>query len=452
MRYQQGDTIVAIATPPGEGGVGILRISGASALPIGQTLCGMDTTTPSMLPRHAYLRRFRTHNGQIIDHGIVLYFPAPQSYTGEDIVELQGHGSPRALAALEREAIALGARAARAGEFTERAFLNGRLDLAQAEAVADLIHARSDAQVRAAAASLEGAFSKAVAEIYGALLQCLALVEAGLDFSEEDLGTAHEQAITAGLNTLHQQLATLLLQAQQGARLAQGGRVVLIGRPNVGKSSLMNALAQRNSAIVTAVPGTTRDLLREEILLNGVPVELIDTAGLRESDDEVESEGIARARQILQSAQLILLIADASTGWLEEDAIIFQGLPKLPLLMVWNKIDKVSCTPPSPIDQNPVMLSARHGQGLDVLRARLASALGMEGAHCAFSARERHVEALATCLNHIADAQNLQQSAGPAELLAQLLREAATALGTITGRIDVEDILGEIFSRFCIGK
>ncbi|MHB1715653.1 MAG: tRNA modification GTPase, partial [Acidithiobacillus ferrooxidans] len=251
MDYQQGDTIVAIATPPGEGGVGILRFSGPQAPSIATALCGGPTAKP-LTPRHAHFRRFYARDGSLIDHGIVLYFPAPNSYTGETVVELQGHGSPLALASLLTEAIALGARAARAGEFSERAFLNGRLDLAQAEAVADLIHARSDAQARAAAASLEGAFSQAVDDIHGQLLRLLALTEAGLDFSEEDLGDAHAQAISDSLVRLDAQVAHLLKQAQQGARLARGGRVVLAGRPNVGKSSLMNALARRESAIVTA--------------------------------------------------------------------------------------------------------------------------------------------------------------------------------------------------------
>ena len=451
MDYQQGDTIVAIATPPGEGGVGILRLSGPQALAIATALCG-GAKVKALMPRHAHFRRFHARDGSIIDHGIVLYFPAPHSYTGETVVELQGHGSPLALASLLTEVIALGARTARAGEFSERAFLNGRLDLAQAEAVADLIHARSDAQARAAAASLEGAFSQAVDGIHGQLLQLLVLAEAGLDFSEEDLGDAHEQAIADGLMRLEGQIAHLLKQAQQGARLARGGRVVLAGRPNVGKSSLMNALARRESAIVTAIPGTTRDLLREEIVLDGLPVELIDTAGLRVATDAVEAEGIARARNILHSAQLILLVADASTGWQAEDEAILRDLPAGPRRIIWNKLDLVSAPPDTPAGEAAIALSAQTGAGLDALHRSLIEALGVQGDGCPFSARRRHVEALESCLHQLAAARDMHRLGDAPELVAQSLREAAVALASITGRIDVEDILGEIFSRFCIGK
>ena len=451
MDYQQGDTIVAIATPPGEGGVGILRCSGPQALSIAMELCGGPTVKP-LTPRHAHFRRFYARDGSLIDHGIALYFPAPNSYTGETVVELQGHGSPLALASLLTEAIALGARAARAGEFSERAFLNGRLDLAQAEAVADLIHARSDAQARAAAASLEGAFSQAVDDIHGQLLRLLALAEAGLDFSEEDLGDAHDQTIGDSLVRLDAQVAHLLKQAQQGARLARGGRVVLAGRPNVGKSSLMNALAQRESAIVTAIPGTTRDLLREEIVLGGLPVELVDTAGLREAADAVEAEGVARARNILHSAQLILLVVDASTGWQTEDEVILRALPDGPRRIIWNKMDLVSAVPATPTGEEAIALSAQTGAGLDALHRSLIEALGMQGDSCPFSARRRHVEALESCLRRLGTARDMHRLGDAPELVAQSLREAAAALAGITGHMDVEDILGEIFSRFCIGK
>ena len=451
MDYQQGDTIVAIATPPGEGGVGIVRLSGPRALSIATALCGGSAAEP-LTPRYAHFRRFYTRDGRVIDHGITLYFPAPHSYTGETVVELQGHGSPLALASLLAETIARGARAARAGEFSERAFLNGRLDLAQAEAVADLIHARSDAQARAAAASLEGAFSQAVDGIHRQLLHLLALAEAGLDFSEEDLGDTHEQAIADGLTQLGRRVARLLRQAEQGARLARGGRVVLAGRPNVGKSSLMNALARRESAIVTAIPGTTRDLLREEILLNGLPVELIDTAGLRQAGDAVEAEGIARARHILHSAQLILLVADASVGWQAEDEVILRDLPEGPRRIIWNKSDLVSAPPPTPAGEAAVALSAQTGAGLDALHQSLIEALGMHGDNGPFSARRRHVEALEDSLDQLNTAKDLHSVGGVPELVAQSLREAAGALARVTGQIDAEDILGEIFSRFCIGK
>ncbi|WP_414040510.1 tRNA uridine-5-carboxymethylaminomethyl(34) synthesis GTPase MnmE [Acidithiobacillus sp. M4-SHS-6] len=452
MSYEQGDTIVAIATPPGEGGVGIVRLSGPKALGIGQSLCGQSPRSQPWPARQAQFRRFYSPDGLRIDHGITLYFPAPHSYTGEDVVELQGHGSPLALAALLRACVKHGARMARPGEFTERAFLNGRLDLAQAEAVADLIHARSEAQVRAAAASLEGAFSQAVEAIHAQLLRLLALVEASLDFSEEDLGDTHEIAVRDGLAALQQQLLQLQQQARQGARLARGGRVIIAGRPNVGKSSLMNALAQRDAAIVTPIPGTTRDLLREEILLEGLPIELIDTAGLRESDDLVEAEGISRARQILHSAQLVLLVADAQAGWQQDDQSIVDALPPIPRLLVWNKRDLVTTLPKAPVDEDICAISALKGQGMDRLRAQIMGRMGMDHNVCAFSARERHVEALSKAMEKVTEAVRLQQAVGLPELLAQNLREAAHALAQVTGKIDVEELLGEIFSRFCIGK
>lgn len=448
-RYRQGDSIAAIATPPGVGGVGILRISGPDALGIAQEI----TRSRTLRPRHAHFRRFHEADGALIDHGICLYFPAPASYTGEDVAELQGHGSPAALAALLARAIALGARAARAGEFSERAFLNGRLDLAQAEAVADLIHARSATQARAAAASLEGAFSTAVTGIHDALLTLRAWIEAGLDFSEEELGAEYEETIARQLSALAAALDDLLATTRHGARLAMGGRVVLAGRPNVGKSSLLNALAQRDTAIVTAIPGTTRDLLREEILIDGLPVELIDTAGLRQAGDAVEAEGIARARKILESAQCILLVADAASGWQAEDSEILAGLPARPRLVLWNKADLVPRPPSGPEGEKSLAVSARNGAGLEELRTAMAGALGWsDSAATPFSARRRHVEALERCRCHLQQALGLHQQQAPAELVAEALRLAGSHLAEITGQVGVEDLLGKIFCSFCVGK
>ena len=448
-RYQQGDRIVAIATPPGVGGVGILRLSGPAVLGIALEI----TRSRTLRPRYAHFRRFHAADGAIIDHGLCLYFPAPASYTGEEVVELQGHGSPAALAALMARAIALGARAARPGEFSERAFLNGRLDLAQAEAVADLIHARSATQARAAAASLEGAFSTAVTRVHDALLTLRAWIEAGLDFSEEELGAEYEEAIARQLSALAAGLDDLLATTRHGARLAMGGRVVLVGRPNVGKSSLLNALAQRDTAIVTAIPGTTRDLLREEILIHGLPVELIDTAGLRHAGDAVEAEGIARAHKILESAQFILLVVDAASGWQAEDSEILAALPSQPRLVLWNKADLVARLPPGPEGENRLAVSARSGAGLEELRTAMAGALGWaDSAATPFSARRRHVEALESCRYQLQQALGLHQQQAPAELVAEALRMAGSKLAEITGRVGVEDLLGKIFGSFCIGK
>ncbi|MEY2342777.1 tRNA uridine-5-carboxymethylaminomethyl(34) synthesis GTPase MnmE [Acidithiobacillus sp. IBUN Pt1247-S3] len=449
-RYQLGDTIVAIATPPGEGGIGILRLSGPSALAIANALCGL-TDGQRWRARHAYLRQFLQTADERIDHGIALYFPAPHSYTGEDVVELQGHGSPVILGILLEHAVRLGARPARAGEFSERAFLNGRLDLAQAEAVADLIHARSQSQARAAIASLEGRFSAAINSLRAAILSALALAEAGLDFSEEDLGEEHQQALSAQVEELQTCLTAILEQSRAGARLARGARILLIGRPNVGKSSLLNALAGRDSAIVTPIPGTTRDILREELELGGLPLELLDTAGLRDSTDPVEQEGIRRSRALLDSAEEILLLLDASQGWQEEDAQLLAGLDAQRCTLLWNKIDLCPefVAPDSGIPA--LCISASVGAGLEELRAHLQQRLG-GNEHSGWAARQRHLLALEAALSHLHEAADSLHHPAAEELLAQGLREAADALGQITGVVDVEEILGEIFSRFCIGK
>ncbi len=452
-RYQLGDTIAAIATPAGEGGVGIVRLSGPQSLVIARDICGGRSATP-WRPRHAYLRRFLGYHGQVLDHGIVLYFPAPNSFTGEDVVELQGHGSPVVLHLLLQRAIGLGARLARPGEFSERAFLNRRMDLAQAEAIADLIHARSEAQARAAIASMEGQFSSAVTSLRSAILQALALAEASLDFSEEDLGGSHREILHQALQALRLQTEEILRPCRAGARLSHGARVVLAGRPNVGKSSLLNALAQRESAIVTPVPGTTRDILREEILVDGLPVELLDTAGLHDdTDDLVEQEGIRRSRAAMESAQWILLLADARAGWLPADQEILAGLDSRRCTIVWNKVDLVEQSPCLSSCCAQISVSARTGHGLEQLEQHLSASLGgapQEGS--VFSARTRHLQALQECHDALLAGDRLLEHSGPEELLAQSLREAAHALSRVTGEMGVEEILGEIFSRFCIGK
>ncbi len=450
--YQLGDTIAAIATPAGEGGVGIVRLSGPKAFAIATGICGSQSPTP-WRPRHAYLRKFLGHQGQVLDHGIALYFPAPHSYTGEDVIELQGHGSPVVLNLLLQRAIALGARLARPGEFSERAFLNQRLDLAQAEAVADLIHSRSEAQARAAIASMEGHFSSAVGSLRSTILEALALAEAGLDFSEEDLGESHRELLHQGLEKLLLQTEKILRPCRAGARLSHGARVVLAGRPNVGKSSLLNVLAQRESAIVTPVPGTTRDILREEILIDGLPVELLDTAGLHDTEDLVEQEGIRRSRAAMESSQWILLLADARVGWLPADQKILDSLDSARCTIIWNKLDLVEHPPHLPTGCKQISISARTGHGLEQLEQHLSASLGgVPPEASVFSARTRHLQALEDCHEALLAGVRLLELAGPEELLAQSLREAAYALSRVTGEMGVEEILGEIFSRFCIGK
>lgn len=447
LDYRLGDTIVAPSTAMWEAGVGILRLSGPRALAIARALCRRQRPWE---PRRAYLQRFYDDRGGALDQGIVLYFPAPNSFTGEDVVELQGHGSPLVLQLLQQSARRLGARDARPGEFSERAFLNGRMDLAQAEGLADLIHAQSESQARAALASLEGRFSEKINELREAILQVLALCEAGLDFSEEDLGSAHRDALEQALKTSQRRLESLLQQARQGARLARGARVALIGRPNVGKSSLLNALAGRESAIVTAIAGTTRDLVREELQIGGLTVELVDTAGLQDSADPVEREGIRRSRATVASSQWVLLVADAAAGWKSDDARILAELDSQRLTIVWNKGDLVAKAPVLPEPRPQLVVSARTGAGLDALRMELQRSLGAVEA-APFSARNRHVHALEECGNALTEAATAL-SMGNEELLAECLRAAGASLATVTGAMDVEEILGAIFSQFCIGK
>ncbi|MEQ1439210.1 tRNA uridine-5-carboxymethylaminomethyl(34) synthesis GTPase MnmE [Fontimonas sp. SYSU GA230001] len=444
------DTIVAIATPPGRGAVGILRLSGPRAVAIAERLAG---ALPP--PRQFAWRHFRTADGEAIDSGLVLRFAAPASFTGEDVVELQGHGGPVLLQALVEAACAAGARPARPGEFSERAFLNGRLDLAQAEAIADLIDAGTRDAARAAQRSLDGALSQRVTAVADELTALRVWVEGALDFSDEDIDWLGDARLRERIAALREHLQVLLADAGRGRRLRDGLTVALTGRPNVGKSTLLNRLAGAEVAIVTEIPGTTRDVLRENLDLHGLPVTLVDTAGLRDTDDPVEREGVRRARAALERAELALFLVDARSGITAEDARLLAGLPSaLPTLVIHNKCDLLPAPPPVTDDgRTHLFLSAATGAGVDALIDALRRFAGLgEDSQSAFSARTRHLDALRRTLACVADAQTRLAEGAGAELAAEELRLAQDALGEITGRVSSDALLGEIFSRFCIGK
>lgn len=440
------DTIAAIATPPGRGGVGIVRLSGPRAFVIAGSIA---TVLPAA--RTAALRHFRGDDGAVIDEGLVITFPAPHSFTGEDVVELHGHGGPIVMDLLLRAALDRGARLARPGEFSERAFLNGRLDLAQAEAVADLIAAGSEEAARAALRSLDGDFSVRVDAIAEALLELRIYIEAALDFSDEEIDFIAEGDVAARLGGIAVQLDGIDRAARCGNVLREGLHVVIAGRPNVGKSSLLNRLAAREAAIVTGIPGTTRDILREEVVLDGLPVHIIDTAGLRESDDPVEREGVRRAWGEIERADLLLLVVDGAQGAGEAERAIAAQMPEgLPRLTIANKSDLSGREAGSAGET--INLSAKTGDGIDALVAELKRRAGYDsGAGGGFTARRRHLYALARTRDALDRARRLLEGGG-AELLAEELRIAHDTLGEITGRVTSDDLLGEIFSSFCIGK
>ena len=441
------DTIIAIATAVGAGGVGIVRLSGPAAIAIAGEICGQ-----AMQPRQAHYVHFRNELGEVIDDGLVLSFPGPRSFTGEDVVELQAHGSPVVLQQLVARGCALGARLARPGEFSERAFLNGRLDLAQAEAIADLIAASDTRAARAARRSLEGVFSQRVDTLADRLSGLRVHVEAAIDFADESIDTLGGEAVRAGLTQALAQLATLLAEAERGRKLRDGLHAVIIGPPNAGKSSLLNALAGSDRAIVTDVAGTTRDTLHETIRLDGLELTLVDTAGLRDGGDDIEREGMRRARAELRSADLALVVLDA-TDLEAGHAATREAVADVPLrLWIHNKADLLPSIPED--GDNHVHVSARSSLGLEALHVRLRALAGgdaLADSGGEFSARARHVEALQRAQLHAEGAQQ-QLLHEHLELAAEELRLAHDALGEITGRVSPDDMLGRIFSTFCIGK
>lgn len=449
------DTIAAVATPPGRGGVGMIRISGKLAAPLAQKILGRIPQ-----PRYAHYGPFYDRKGLEIDRGIALFFPNPNSFTGEDVLELQGHGGPVILDLLLREILAQGARSARPGEFSERAFLNDKLDLAQAEAIADLIDSSSEQAARSALRSLQGEFSNRIHALVEALIQLRIYVEAAIDFPEEEIDFLADGKVSGDLKSIQQRLAQVLTEANQGALLREGMNVVIAGRPNAGKSSLLNALAGKESAIVTDIAGTTRDVLREHIHIDGMPLHIIDTAGLRDSDDLVEQIGIDRAWQEIRNADRVLLLVDAaSTVETAPDKIWPDFMAHLPSLdkvtVIRNKIDlsDEQAGVDSQQDCHLIRLSAKNNRGIDLLRQHLKQCMGYDSTcEGGFMARRRHIEALHQAEQALDAGATQLTSYGAGELLAEDLKQAQNALSEITGEFGSDDLLGRIFSSFCIGK
>lgn len=435
-------TIAAIATPNGYGGVGIVRLSGPQVKDIAAQLFSQ-----TLKPRYALYTSFLDQDQKTIDTGLALYFPGPHSFTGEDVLELQAHGGPVILGLLLKRVIALGAHYAKPGEFSERAFLNDKIDLVQAEAIADLIAASSEQAAIAAQRSLQGQFSEKINQLNEKIIYLRMYVEAALDFPDEEIDFLTDGHISAQIEIILNTCAEILNQAQQGVILQQGIHVVLAGEPNAGKSSLLNALAKRDTAIVTDIPGTTRDILREKISLDGVPLHIADTAGLRPTLDIIEQEGIKRAKQEIEKADLVLWVADSSK---EQDFSWLAEIPKEKLITVYNKID---LSPAIARNENAVYLSAKTGAGFDELKKKIFEKMGIKNLeHDQISARLRHLEILKRTQNLLKQGSEVLTQMQAGELLAEQLRLAHELLGEITGKFTADDLLGEIFSTFCIGK
>ena len=447
MARKSTDTIAAIATAPGRGGIGVVRVSGADLAPFALALTGKQPK-----PRLATLADFRDADGRAIDSGLVLHFPAPHSFTGEDVLELQGHGGPVVMQLLLSRCVELGARLAEPGEFTRRAFENDKLDLAQAEAVADLIDAATASAARSAVRSLQGEFSKEIHALVDELTELRALTEATLDFPDEEIDFLKSADAFGRMSRLRERLTKVFDRAEQG-RLLQGGlHVVLVGQPNVGKSSLLNRLAGDELAIVTPVAGTTRDALKSSIQIEGIPLHVIDTAGLRETEDEVEKIGIARTWREIERADVVLLLTDAQHGIGEAERAIVERLPAtIRRITIENKIDLAGRTPERRESAEGVTLalSAKAGQGIDLLKKELLAVAGWHQAEDVFIARERHLQALREAANYLEVAESQLPQL---ELFAEEMRLAQQALCRITGEFSADDLLGEIFGRFCIGK
>jgi len=457
------DTIVAIATPPGRGGIGIVRLSGPATRRIAESMLGKLPP-----PRHATFANFLNAADRPIDRGLALFFPAPHSFTGEDVLELHGHGGPVILDMVLGRALELGARGARPGEFSERAFLNGKLDLAQAEAVADLIEAGSETAARSALRSLQGEFSRRVHALVEALTRLRLYVEAAIDFPEEEIDFLADERVLRDLDVLENDIGQLFDSTRQGCLLRDGMTVVLAGPPNAGKSSLLNALAQSETAIVSPIPGTTRDVLRERIHLDGMPLHIVDTAGLRDARDAIESEGIRRAREQMERADRVLLVLDDTAAGRRPPEVEKFLPPNLPRSVIRNKIDLSNrAAGITNISGVEIALSAKTGAGLDALRQHLKESMGFQPAgEGTFIARRRHLDAIRRAQEHLVQgrAQLKESHAGEkrygdvpiadlrTELLAEELRLAQQALSEITGEFTPDDLLGRIFSSFCIGK
>lgn len=440
------DTIAAIATPSGQGGVGIIRVSGSKAPELAKIISGLCP-----VPRYAHYGKFHDASKTTIDSGLTLYFKKPFSFTGEDVVEFHAHGGPVVLDLLLKEILQHDVRSARAGEFSERAFLNDKIDLAQAEAIADLIAADSEQAARAAMRSMQGEFSAIIHQLVEELIQLRIYVESALDFPEEEIDFLADDAIANKLDTVKHKLLKVKKSAQQGRLLKEGMTVVIAGKPNAGKSSLLNQLAGQESAIVTEIPGTTRDILREHIQIDGLPLHIIDTAGLRDSDDVVEQEGVKRAKQMIEKADRVLLVVDIK----DNDETILDTLPEnIGITTIFNKIDTQNHPPEIIVKQNTkIYLSAKTGEGINLLKQHLKNCMGyQQKTEGQFIARRRHLDAIDNAEQHlkIADINLHQLKAG--ELLAEELRLAQQALSSITGEFSSDDLLGRIFSDFCIGK
>jgi len=440
------DTIAAIATPSGQGGVGIIRVSGSKASKLAEKISGLCPA-----PRYAHYGKFSDKNQTTIDSGLTLYFKKPFSFTGEDVVEFHAHGGPVVLDLLLKEILSQDVRPARAGEFTERAFLNDKIDLAQAEAIADLIAADSEQAARAAIRSMQGEFSAIIHQLVETLIQLRIYVESALDFPEEEIDFLADDAIAKKLDAVKQKLTEVKKSAQQGRLLKEGMTVVIAGKPNAGKSSLLNQLAGQESAIVTSIPGTTRDILREHIQIDGLPLHIIDTAGLRDSDDVIEQEGVKRAKQMIEKADRILFVVDID----DDDNSTLQTLPEnIGITIIYNKIDK-SDQPAKIIDEQntKIYLSAKNGDGINLLKQHLKNCMGyQQKTEGQFIARRRHLDAIDNAEQHLAIAHTNLHQLKAGELLAEELRLAQEALSSITGEFSSDDLLGRIFSDFCIGK